>query len=503
MPTVVLAINNYFPLQDEDEDEEDIAVTDSQSLDRLSIQTQEEDYLLGGRVADWAKDFDNLLSDKYGLYKFTEFLRQEFSHENIYFWCACEKFRLIEAAEERLTAARNILARHLQPGAVEPVNIDAASRLKLVTEPLGVPPPPDHFISAQNQIYNLMRFDSYPRFLKCRLYTECVRRELTGNSLNDCSSDLSGLDELPVRASDGVGPTMRQRGKHKERSEKNRLSIFWDSWGRKEGEDSFGMRREGSRGEGECTLTRVILPNGSTSVVNTTSGESIRALVSRLLEKRGLKLSSFEVLTTAGEKQLDLSEDCDILGCTEVRVEQRVNFKLEIPGQRTLSVKTKTCKRVRDVLAPLLRQYHWDLAETAVLAEDGNTVDIDIDVKDIDNRKLLVRPNREGSCRDSSSVDPEISLFEGLQIMRKGRLEDQRGTEISFEIPDFLKIQSGHGRHTSLPPAALSGAIVTTGPASMQVDTAGKKHVSLMAREHVSLMARGEFEDSSPTLGFV
>ena len=42
-------------------------------------------------------------------------------------------------------------------------------------------------------------------------------------------------------------------------------------------------------------MTRVILPNGSTSVVTTTSGESIRALVSRLLEKRGLKIANFEV----------------------------------------------------------------------------------------------------------------------------------------------------------------------------------------------------------------
>jgi hypothetical protein len=30
-------------------------------------------------------------------------------------------------------------------------------------------------------------------------------------------------------------------------------------------------------------------------------------------------------------------------------------------------------------------------------------------------------------------------LYEGLKIVQRGRLEDQRGTEINFEMPDFLK----------------------------------------------------------------
>ena len=34
----------------------------------------------------------------------------------------------------------------------------------------------------------------------------------------------------------------------------------------------------------------------------------------------------------------------------------------------------------------------------------------------------------------------ELTLYEGLQIMRKGRFEDQRGTEICFEIPEFLRL---------------------------------------------------------------
>ena len=32
-----------------------------------------------------------------------------------------------------------------------------------------------------------------------------------------------------------------------------------------------------------------------------------------------------------------------------------------------------------------------------------------------------------------------VDLYEGLKLAQRGRLEDQRGTEIRFEMPDFLK----------------------------------------------------------------
>ena len=161
-----------FALQEEVE----ISITDSQSLDRLSLHSQEElddinmeKYLqTAGRAAGWAKDFDCLLSDKIGLSKFTEFLQKEFSHENIYFWCACERYRLVEQGEERLRLAQEIIHRHLDLGAVEPVNVDsvarAASRQRLSTCSVSSPPDRNMFLAAQRQIYNLMKFDSYPRY---------------------------------------------------------------------------------------------------------------------------------------------------------------------------------------------------------------------------------------------------------------------------------------------------------------------------------------------------
>ena len=34
---------------------------------------------------------------------------------------------------------------------------------------------------------------------------------------------------------------------------------------------------------------------------------------------------------------------------------------------------------------------------------------------------------------------PISDLYEGLKRAQRSRLDDQRGTEINFELPDFLK----------------------------------------------------------------
>jgi regulator of G-protein signaling len=110
-----------------------------------------------------------------------EFLKKEFSHENIYFWVACEKYRSLSSPTERATSARDIFERHLCLGALEPVNVDSHARQ--ATQDGLTDAAPTLFLQAQKQIFNLMKFDSYPRFLKSELYKECLVRELSGQEL--------------------------------------------------------------------------------------------------------------------------------------------------------------------------------------------------------------------------------------------------------------------------------------------------------------------------------
>lgn len=99
-----------------------------------------------------------------------EFLKKEFSAENIYFWTACERYRRLPVGTERSTEAQRIYRQHLCVGAPEPVNVDCQGRQ--CTEQSLHEADSTLFDQAQKQIFNLMKFDSYPRFLKSDLYKQ-------------------------------------------------------------------------------------------------------------------------------------------------------------------------------------------------------------------------------------------------------------------------------------------------------------------------------------------
>ncbi|KAF2364409.1 RGS domain [Trinorchestia longiramus] len=153
----------------------------------------------GDRVQAWATSFEKLLEDPVGLHTFTEFLKKEYSHENIYFWTACERYRLGITSDPsgnnnnadtnkpwsewsgKHVAAKTIYDNHLGDNASEPVNVDAQAR-QMAHEGLRQPTQ-DIFASAQKQVFNLMKFDSYSRFLKSTLYEECLERESRGEDV--------------------------------------------------------------------------------------------------------------------------------------------------------------------------------------------------------------------------------------------------------------------------------------------------------------------------------
>ena len=409
-----------------------------------------------GRVAAWAADFERLLADPEGLATFTEFLEKEFSAENITFWAACEKFhgscKVLFDRDILAAAASKIVTDHLAPGAPEPVNVDSHARqcaqdgAKALSTTHSQIDPADIFAPAQKQIYNLMKFDSFSRFLKSDLYKEALMSELDAKSSPEEPKSMvttSEVEKEPPSNHHRLSSWGRiKKGDKSEEGQRRRSLLPWANKDRSKSKDrassagatkSAMSRSEESRASvsstssvtnannasfesnntaenNDCTLARVILPDKATTVVQTRPGETIRAMVSRLLEKRGLRFTSFDVfaMTTANpeallnpSKPLDLSEESTSLACAEVRVEPRVLFRLELPSKRSIGVKAKPAKVVKDVLGPILSQYGWALEAVAVRrdilegqdAEDevvDESVDLHETVASIDNCRLVV-----------------------------------------------------------------------------------------------------------------
>ncbi|XP_066959345.1 uncharacterized protein loco isoform X3 [Macrobrachium rosenbergii] len=553
-----------------------------------------------GRVAAWAASFEKLLEDPAGLHTFAEFLKKEYSHENIYFWTACERYKRLSSPDELQAMAKVIFERHLCIGASEPVNVDSQARQDAQDSLHN----PNEFLfsQAQKQIFNLMKFDSYSRFLKSNLYQDCLASDMRGQTLpypgdetmdpdlkiiqDDCHVALkkskSDADErrrkslLPwhrkdrSKSKDRGEAEYRRQKKMGHRNQSDSSSVRSDMSGSRTSLNSSSDLALGRRAVSKESLTsgelgslsgsegyhrcRVILPDLSNSVVAVRHGETIQELLTRLLERRGISYSTFEVYQNKTDKLIDKNDDSVILGGMEVRIERRVLFRLDLPNRKTVCIKARPNKLTSEVLKPILHKYSYklDLMSIHKVGEEksinlkapiteidgdrlvvqtkeevkewgieparqkkkrgnGNTLDeitnrvfedllkgkseqnfdelgiLDFDARssrtehssdqsssgvtggfglrnsaptEKDLNKSRKPPNR-ASVHDSLGVrgmpppdhaliskrrgmgsntpNPNDELYEGLKRAQRSRLDDQRGTEINFELPDFLK----------------------------------------------------------------
>lgn len=392
-----------------------------------------EDSCKKTQVLDWNSSFEILLSDIFGVHAFAEFLKKEFSAENIYFWTACERYKQLESASDRFPEAQLIFAKHLEEGAPEPVNIDSKAtsktldQLKLANI--------DLFDAAQKQIFNLMKFDSYARFIKSDIYKQCLDCEMKKlpppypeNRILDAALSLSqvqaqgqGANLSPVKLKKSVSnaedrrrksllPWHRKtRSKSKDRNEekKDANANSNNIYSSRSSLSSFDAVLESTENH-RSQLCRVILPNGATTIVQTRSTETIRELVVRLVEKRGLSYTSFEVFVGDSNKPCDLEGMSTRIAGKQVNIEQRVTFKLDLPNKKVISVKSKPEKVLEEVLRPILFKYNYalDAVQVRDTQPDHFAPHVPITklmVTQVDGRRLVILDGEESMLSEITS----------------------------------------------------------------------------------------------------
>ncbi|KAM7390936.1 hypothetical protein PAMP_021664 [Pampus punctatissimus] len=101
--------------------------------------------------------------------------RSEFSEENLDFWLAVEKFRRTRPLNKMAARAAKIYDEFISTTAARQVNVDSSVR-ESTNHSLCLCISPTSFQVAQQQVFGLMEMDSYPRFLKSRLYTQLANQ---------------------------------------------------------------------------------------------------------------------------------------------------------------------------------------------------------------------------------------------------------------------------------------------------------------------------------------
>ncbi|XP_031422119.1 regulator of G-protein signaling 19 isoform X2 [Clupea harengus] len=121
----------------------------------------------------WSQSFDKLMKNPAGRNVFREFLRTEYSEENMLFWLACEDLKKEPNKSVVENTARMIYEDYISILSPKEVSLDARVREGINKK---MQEPTQHtFEDAQLQIYTLMHRDSYPRFLNSSIYRSLVQ----------------------------------------------------------------------------------------------------------------------------------------------------------------------------------------------------------------------------------------------------------------------------------------------------------------------------------------
>ncbi|XP_057219068.1 regulator of G-protein signaling 12-like isoform X2 [Triplophysa rosa] len=411
------------------------------------------------RVALWAVSFERLLQDPVGVRYFSEFLKKEFSEENILFWQACESFSKIPEHDKKQLSykAKDIYNCFLSSKATMPVNIDSQAQL---ADDVLTAPQPQMFKQPQLQIFNLMKMDSYARFLKSTLYQECMLAEVEGRPLPDpcpipCSpapfkysfiSDRSTFspakkenrrpkigrssDDLREKHSDkknGFFSWYRYPSIGKGQKKRDAPDLSYNCNGRRESQGSLSSgasqelntscpvnknecelrnsdsvwEKDGERCSKTCTVT---LPDGSSCCVPLRQGASIRQVLLELCQTQHINLAAVDLFLTGGEKPLVLDQESITLSSRNLRLEKRTLFRLDlVPINRSVGLKAKPTKPVTEVLRPVVAKYGLHLGDlVARISGEMDILDLGVPISNLDGLRVVLE--RADPAKDKSKT---------------------------------------------------------------------------------------------------
>nr|XP_033806224.1 regulator of G-protein signaling 12 isoform X2 [Geotrypetes seraphini] len=485
-------------------------VSDNSLSSNASLPSVQSCRRLGERkVASWAVSFERLLQDPVGVRYFSEFLKKEFSEENILFWQACEYFSRVPAHDKKELSyrAREIFNKFLCSKATMPVNID--SQAQLADDILNAPHP-EIFKEPQLQIFNLMKFDSYTRFLKSHLYQECMLAEVEGRPLPDpqqvpsspvskhsASSDRSNIS-TPKKLSNKTksGRSLNEEWGEDDVEKKKKGTIF--SWSRSKSmgksqikqencdfqndvnhNNGVSCRREsqgsmsssssfepatcGSQGnKPEAEISRISmplpekekssnhcyinLPDGSSCTVVVKSGFSIKEILSGLCEKHSINIAAVDLFLVGGDKPLVLNQDSSILNMRELRLERRTLFRLDlVPINRSVGLKAKPTKPVTEVLRPVVAKYGLNLNDL-VAKLSGEQEPLDLGVP-ISNLdgQRVVLEDKETNKAKGNQKGASVKQNTAALIGSRNR--SNTGEERTLVKSSSIRLKGEHGKN--------------------------------------------------------
>jgi len=149
------------------------------------------------RVRKWELSLEDLVLDPLGVKELMEYMKKEYSHENLRFWLAVQELRYGPGTEAKIKKkVKEIWDEFLAPGAKAEINIDGktmeATKLAMKT--------PTRFtfeVAASHVYLLLLKKDCYPRFIRSENY-----KSILANAFNpgNVRRRIFNFPKVPKRA---------------------------------------------------------------------------------------------------------------------------------------------------------------------------------------------------------------------------------------------------------------------------------------------------------------
>ena len=360
------------------------------------------------QINSWAANFDNLLNDPKGVAIFTEFLKKEFAEENIIFYQLCQDFKALFDYHEMKELALKIYQQHLASNCPHPVNLDSQVLQSVYEKLESNLISRDIFDEAVLQIYKLMKFDPYSRFLKSEVYSDCVKNSVCSPSKADpgmkdekranfsVGSSEATSDDSNCQAEGKKGAFIKKsllpwKKKTKPRNDSTDSSVksLEKTRGLSQSSDSLLLSIPSQSSIEASSQCKVYLPNGCHVIVECDHSKTVSSTVMTLCMEYNLNLRCLDVVDSE-HRAIPLGETLRKFAGGEIYLERRVYFRLQLPTTQTIGVKSKPNISIKDVFQPLLVKYRLSLNNLIIRLADSTTpLNLQLAVAVLDSKRVI------------------------------------------------------------------------------------------------------------------
>jgi len=159
------------------------------------------------RVRKWELSLEDLALDPLGIKELMEYMKKEYSHENLRFWIAVQDLRYGPGTEPKIKKkVKEIWDEFLAPGAKAEINIDGKT-MEATKQAMKTPTRFTFEVAAGHVYLLLLKKDCYPRFIRSENYKSILANAINPGNVRRRIFNFPKVPRRQQQSKSGAAPT--------------------------------------------------------------------------------------------------------------------------------------------------------------------------------------------------------------------------------------------------------------------------------------------------------